>query len=110
MAKRSARNTKVVHTNDAKVTSLFDGGWTPLGHGGAVGEDREQSYRRTVRPQSDNQRALIDAMVKVIDPLNGALAPAESVATAVTVWLPRPRPLISRATDHPVLANAGLAK
>src|SRR5258708_764693 len=83
MAKRSARNTKVVHTNDAKVTSLFDGGWTPLGHGGAAGEEREQSYRRTVRPQSDNQRALIEAIAT--HPLTLALGPAGTGKTYLAV-------------------------
>ena len=72
MAKRSARNAKVVHNHEAKVTSLFDGGWNPLGHGGlghgglgqggAAGEDREQSYRRKVRPQSDGQQRLMAAI------------------------------------------------
>src|SRR6185437_9308018 len=59
MAKRPSRSTNTARQNDAKVTNLFENGWTPLGHaGGAVGEDRDQSYRRTVRPQSANQRAL----------------------------------------------------
>src|SRR5260370_2252672 len=83
MSKRSARNTKLVHTNDAKVTSVFDGGWTPLGHGGAAGEEREQSYRRTVRPQSDNQRALIEAMAT--HPLTLALGPAGTGKTYLAV-------------------------
>src|SRR5260370_30484557 len=83
MSKRSARNTKLVHTKDAQVTNLFDGGWTPLSHGGAAGEDREQSYRRTVRPQSDNQRALIEAMAT--HPLTIALGPAGTGKTYLAV-------------------------
>src|SRR5260221_14058995 len=93
MAKRSARNAKVVHNHEAKVTSLFDGGWNPLGHGGlghgglgqggAAGEDREQSYRRTVRPQSDNQRALVEAMTT--HPLTLALGPAGTGKTYLAV-------------------------
>jgi phosphate starvation-inducible protein PhoH and related proteins len=88
MAKRSARNAKVVQNHEAKVTSLFDGGWNPLGHGGmgqggAAGEDREQSYRRTVRPQSDNQRALVEAMTT--HPLSLALGPAGTGKTYLAV-------------------------
>ena len=88
MAKRSARNTKVVHAHEAKVTSLFEGGWNPLGHGagghgGAAGEDREQGYRRTVRPQSDNQRALVEAMAA--HHLTLALGPAGTGKTYLAV-------------------------
>src|SRR5438874_2562513 len=44
------------------------------------------------------------------DPLNGAVAPAESVATAVTICLPTLRLMTSRATDQPLFVNAGLPK
>ena len=60
MAKRSARAAMAAQ-RDGTVTCLFEGGWSPLG-GAAPEESREQSYRRTVRPQSENQRALIEAM------------------------------------------------
>ena len=83
MAKRSARNTKIVPAHEAKVTSLFNGGWNPLGHGAAAGDDREQSYRRTVRPQSDNQRALVEAMATY--PLTLALGPAGTGKTYLAV-------------------------
>jgi phosphate starvation-inducible PhoH-like protein len=83
MAKRTARNTKIVHSHEAKVTSLFDGGWNPLGHGTPVGEEREQSYRRTVRPQSDNQRVLVEAMTA--HPLTLALGPAGTGKTYLAV-------------------------
>src|SRR5438132_1423552 len=49
-------------------------------------------------------------MEKLIDPFNGAVAPAESVDTAVTMWLPRLRPLLSSMSDQPVFANASLVK
>src|SRR6185437_802102 len=56
MAKRSARNAKIVSNHEAKVTNLFEGGWNPLhgagghaagrhrteGHGRAAVEDRDQ--------------------------------------------------------------------
>jgi phosphate starvation-inducible PhoH-like protein len=63
MAKRSTRNSAVASQHDNKVTSLFERGWNPLDHGhGISGEERDQSYRRTVRPQSENQRRLVEAI------------------------------------------------
>jgi phosphate starvation-inducible protein PhoH and related proteins len=54
MAKRSARVATA-----SKITPLFEGtDWDPLGGK----EDRDQSYVRKVRPQSDNQRALMRAI------------------------------------------------
>src|SRR5439155_477102 len=53
---------------------------------------------------------LVLEIVKVRDPLSGAVAPVESVAVAVTVWVPRLRPLILSSSDQPVFANAGLTK
>ena len=83
MAKRSSRNLQAEH-RDAKVTRLFDGGWSPLGSTDAQrGEEREQSYRRTVRPQSDNQRALVAAMAA--HSLTLALGPAGTGKTYVAV-------------------------
>jgi phosphate starvation-inducible PhoH-like protein len=64
MAKRQSRAVQATH-GDPKVTSLFfdergarpaRGGWDP------VGERREQSYVRKVKPQSENQRALMEAI------------------------------------------------
>jgi phosphate starvation-inducible PhoH-like protein len=84
MAKRPSRSTNTARQNDAKITNLFENGWTPLGHaGGAGGEDRDQSYRRTVRPQSANQRALIDAIGAY--PLTLALGPAGTGKTYLAV-------------------------
>jgi len=56
MAKRSARAASA-----GKVTALFDATeWDPLERRGD--DDREQSYLRKVRPQSQNQRALMEAI------------------------------------------------
>src|SRR5271154_1667900 len=88
MAKRSSRSTNTARQNDAKVTNLFDSGWTPLGHapgaGSAAGAGgRDQRYRRTVRPQSVNQRALIEAMAA--HHLTLALGPAGTGKTYLAV-------------------------
>src|ERR1700732_3680913 len=84
MAKRSSRSTNTARQNDTKVTHLFEGGWTPLDHAnGASGEDRDQSYRRTVRPQSVNQRALIEAIAA--HHLTLALGPAGTGKTYLAV-------------------------
>jgi phosphate starvation-inducible protein PhoH and related proteins len=59
MAKRQ-RSVAQARSHDANVEVLFTGGWRP---GDQDDEpDREQSYVRTVRPQSDNQRALMAAI------------------------------------------------
>src|SRR5258708_531521 len=83
MAKRSTRNTNAAHQHDAKVTSLFEGGWNPLDHAGGGAEDRDQSYRRTVRPQSLNQRVLVEAIAAHHLPL--ALGPAGTGKTYLAV-------------------------
>src|SRR5262249_42495846 len=49
--------------HDAKVTPLFQGEWDPIdAHRRGDDDDREQSYLRKVRPQSDNQRTLMRAI------------------------------------------------
>ena len=54
MAKRTARSATA-----GKITPLFEGAeWSPLG---GRDDERDQSYLRKVRPQSDNQRALMRA-------------------------------------------------
>jgi phosphate starvation-inducible PhoH-like protein len=79
MAKRSARAAARLH--DAKVTALFDGGWDPLE---APGEpEREQRYLRKVRPQSDNQRALMEAIGR--HHLTLALGPAGTGKTYLAI-------------------------
>jgi phosphate starvation-inducible PhoH-like protein len=76
MAKRSARAATA-----GKITTLFEGAeWDPLG--GRDG-DREQSYLRKVRPQSDNQRALMRAIQT--HSLTLALGPAGTGKTYLAV-------------------------
>jgi phosphate starvation-inducible PhoH-like protein len=82
MAKRSSRNAHAAQ-HETKVTQLFDGGWSPLERGGHGGDGRDQSYRRTVRPQSENQRALVDAMAAYH--LTLALGPAGTGKTYLAV-------------------------
>ncbi len=67
MAKRSTREAHA-RSQDASVEPLFGPGWHPLGVD--RDNDREQSYLWKVRPQSDNQRALMEA----IDQYNLTLA------------------------------------
>ena len=84
MAKRSIRTANSAAVRDTTVTSLFDGRWNPLGPAPASGEDdREQSYRRTVRPQGDNQRALVEAIDR--HQLTLALGPAGTGKTYLAV-------------------------
>src|SRR5690349_25157409 len=59
MAKRSSRATPS-RPSEASVQPLFGPGWHPLGVERDSG--REQSYLRKVRPQSDNQRLLMEAI------------------------------------------------
>src|SRR6185437_9754481 len=61
MAKRSSRAAPN-RLKSATVEPLFRGLWHPLA---ATDEpEREQSYLRKVRPQSDNQRTLMAAIAK----------------------------------------------
>jgi len=85
MAKRPARNAKTAVAESKVVTPLFNRGpsfnpggfnpggfnpggsnpgWSPIGGGQGQAEeaDREQGFVRKVRPQSDNQRALMAAI------------------------------------------------
>jgi phosphate starvation-inducible PhoH-like protein len=59
MAKRSSRAAQA-RPHDANVEHLFGGAWNPPGEEGEPG--REQSYLRKVKPQSDNQRVLLEAI------------------------------------------------
>jgi phosphate starvation-inducible PhoH-like protein len=84
MAKRSIRTASLAQTgNVTTVTRLFDAKtkWSPLGHGGE--DDREQSYRSTVRPQSENQRVLLEAIQN--HHLTLALGPAGTGKTYLAV-------------------------
>jgi phosphate starvation-inducible protein PhoH and related proteins len=76
MAKRSARVATA-----GKITALFEGAeWSPLGGRDA---DRDQSYLRKVRPQSENQRALMHAIET--HSLTLALGPAGTGKTYLAV-------------------------
>ena len=61
MAKRSSRAAPT-RLKSATVEPLFGGRWHPLA--AADEPEREQSYLRKVRPQSDNQRTLMAAIAK----------------------------------------------
>jgi phosphate starvation-inducible protein PhoH and related proteins len=80
MAKRSNRDAQHRQQEDA-VEPLFGPGWHPLG----VTRDgtREQSYLRKVRPQSDNQRALMAAIES--HDLTLALGPAGTGKTYLAI-------------------------
>jgi phosphate starvation-inducible PhoH-like protein len=63
MAKRSTRVAAQSRLHDGKVTALFQGGeWDPIEAPRFGDDDREQSYLRKVRPQSENQRTLLRAI------------------------------------------------
>jgi phosphate starvation-inducible protein PhoH and related proteins len=88
MAKRSVRNAMAMRVNDSKVTSLFDNGngWDPLArHMESLQNagDRDQSYVRKVRPQSENQRTLMEAIAN--HNLTIALGPAGTGKTYLAV-------------------------
>ena len=67
MAKRSSRAAQSVRSFESKIEPLFGAetgrsrGWHPVAPE-AEDEHRDQSYVRKVRPQSDNQRALMQAI------------------------------------------------
>lgn len=66
MAKRAAREKSRSYedrSGKSKVRALFPGkqaAWDPLG--GEERETRDKSYVRNIRPQSDNQRLLLEAI------------------------------------------------
>jgi phosphate starvation-inducible protein PhoH and related proteins len=80
MAKRSSRAAQP-KSHEGKVEPLFGPGWHPLG----VERDaeREQSYLRKVRPQSDNQRDLMAAIEQ--HSLTLALGPAGTGKTYLAI-------------------------
>jgi len=65
MAKRAARRAKLHAIDSARVHNVFD--HTPA-------NDRDQSYLRKIRPRSDNQRVLMEAID--LKPLTIAVGPA----------------------------------
>src|SRR5690348_6068187 len=78
MAKRSSREVRVP---ESAVQPLFGPGWHPLGVERDSG--REQSYLRKVRPQSDNQRLLMEAIAG--HSLTLALGPAGTGKTYLAI-------------------------
>jgi len=78
MAKRSSREVRVP---ESAVQPLFGPGWHPLGVDRDSG--REQSYLRKVRPQSDNQRLLMEAIAG--HSLTLALGPAGTGKTYLAI-------------------------
>ncbi|HEY0834416.1 MAG TPA: PhoH family protein [Azospirillum sp.] len=59
MAKRQTKGSAAPQASDSKVHPLFpNSGWDPL----APEDRRDQSYLRKVKPQSDNQRHLLEAI------------------------------------------------
>jgi phosphate starvation-inducible PhoH-like protein len=80
MAKRSSRAAQP-QRQESTVEPLFGPGWHPLG----VERDggREQSYLRKVRPQSDNQRVLMEAIEH--HSLTLALGPAGTGKTYLAI-------------------------
>lgn len=77
MAKRAAR---VTASRNEPVVPLYPGqGWSPLGEDAP----RDQSYVRKVRPQSDNQEMLLDAIAE--RSLTLALGPAGTGKTYLAI-------------------------
>ena len=79
MAKRSSRADARAH--EATVEPLFGGVWRPPTEAGEP--EREQSYVRKVRPQGENQRALMAAIAQ--QPLTLALGPAGTGKTYLAI-------------------------
>ena len=75
MAKRAARRAKIHAIDSARIHNLvFD--HTPA-------NDRDQSYIRKIRPRSDNQRLLIEAIEN--KPLTVAVGPAGTGKTYLAI-------------------------
>ena len=75
MAKRAARRAKLHAIDSARIHNLvFD--HTPA-------NDRDQSYIRKIRPRSDNQRILMEAIDS--KPLTVALGPAGTGKTYLAI-------------------------
>ena len=75
MAKRAARRTKLHAIDSARIHNVvFDN--TPA-------NDRDQSYIRKIRPRSDNQRILMEAIES--KPLTVALGPAGTGKTYLAI-------------------------
>jgi phosphate starvation-inducible PhoH-like protein len=81
MAKRPSRAAPARADREGEVEPLFGPGWHPLGVERDSG--REQSYLRKVRPQSDNQRTLMEAIER--HSLTLALGPAGTGKTYLAI-------------------------
>jgi phosphate starvation-inducible PhoH-like protein len=75
MAKRAARRAKLHAVDSARVHSLV---FEP-----AAANDRDQSYLRKIRPRSDNQRLLLEAIDA--KPLTVAVGPAGTGKTYLAI-------------------------
>lgn len=74
MAKRAARRAKLHAIDSARIHNIFD-------H--APANDRDQSYLRKIRPRSDNQRLLMEAIEA--RPLTLAVGPAGTGKTYLAI-------------------------
>jgi phosphate starvation-inducible PhoH-like protein len=94
MGKKSARNHRYHDDNDAVQLHAIQGGWDPLdqqrGHSNhrhrehhVQDDHRDQSFVRTVKPRSDNQRQLMEAIET--KPLTLALGPAGTGKTYLAI-------------------------
>ncbi len=86
MAKRTARSAAApARSDDAKVRALMPDYtvWDPLGGGGQDDDRRDRSYVRNIRPHSENQKTLMEA----IDSYNlvCALGPAGTGKTYIAI-------------------------
>ncbi|MFA5121462.1 PhoH family protein [Zavarzinia sp.] len=80
MTKRATRTKSQADAHDGKIRTLFQdtASWDPVEE-----DDREQRYVRKVRPQSDNQRLLIEAIQS--HNLTLALGPAGTGKTYLAI-------------------------
>jgi phosphate starvation-inducible PhoH-like protein len=76
MAKRAARRAKLHAIDGARIHNVIFDHTTPA-------NDRDQSYIKKVRPRSDNQRALMEAIDS--KPLTVALGPAGTGKTYLAI-------------------------
>ncbi|MDX2142792.1 MAG: PhoH family protein [Rhodospirillaceae bacterium] len=77
MGKKSARKHRYQDDNHAVQLHAIPGGWDPLD------EHRDQSFVRNVKPRSDNQRRLMEAIET--RPLTLALGPAGTGKTYLAI-------------------------
>jgi phosphate starvation-inducible PhoH-like protein len=86
MAKRASRRHQAEHDKTARIHSVFFDQPSKRGDNTRIEdlpEDREQRYLAKVRPRSDNQRALLEAIDT--NPLTMALGPAGTGKTYLAI-------------------------